>query len=123
MGVWWHPAKDGYGPFVRLKDHNGDYIVDLAQAKSYEVYWANNTPYGGDVTDLGQDGHGAYVSWLVTGDTKVYNEGGELIETHKGGEVSFGGQPAQNLTGIIDFGAGTYLGHIDPRGRLRKGER
>ncbi len=101
VGVYWHPAKNGQGPFVRFQDATGESVLDLGRR---------------EVGSVGRAAGKAYMSDYAYDDTS-FSPGGGTTETDASGKTtttfeSADGTPATDVTSALSPGNCTYLGSI-----------
>jgi hypothetical protein len=90
--VYWYDATSDEGPFVRLSDRWGEYLVDLSHNRTEEIIRFKGRAFVGDIRP-GED----HSSW--SGDSDKM-------------EVSINGRPARELTGPVAAGDGQKVGEI-----------
>lgn len=90
IDAYWYPASDERGPFVRLVDHWGEYLLDLREGKSYVLVRRRGAVFAVETTS--------------SGGTLWWNE----IE----GEVEVNGQPAPRADDWFDKSGGQHLGRF-----------
>ena len=91
VDVYWYPADEQRGPFVRLEDHWGEYLIDVNKRRSYSLWRVEDTLFAGDCTTSG----GAY-SWSASEDEAVFNR-----------------QPAVVVEPPVSNSSGLHLGRFE----------
>lgn len=104
VNVYWYPADQEEGPFVRLQDHWGEHILDFRRSVTRLVSRMQGAAYIGDMA--GPD----------TGSGWQRRIGAEREET----EFLVGTTKNEKVTGLLASGSGLYVGRIDgSQGPLR----
>jgi hypothetical protein len=94
VNAYWYPANQQEGPWIRLQDQEGEYLLDMKEHKVSRVLRYKGRVFAGELFS-GQDG------------IAIVESGGRIV-------VSVGRRNAYEITGtpIGDF-PGTYIGRIE----------
>jgi hypothetical protein len=102
INVYWYKSHDDEGPYLRLLDTRGEYLVDLAE-RTTNVVIRYESP-----RDSGR---------ILTFAGPVQDKGKRSVGTYPDGvRASVDGRPAQRLTGQLAEEPGQYLGRLESRG-------
>lgn len=55
MNVYWYPVSNGSGACIRLQNHWGEYLLDLAKKKTYRILRYKGRVFAGEIGDGGSD--------------------------------------------------------------------
>lgn len=95
MNVYWYPPTTATGPFLRLQDKDGEYLVDFKGGKTRRLLRLRGSTYAGD----------------LIGDVNSYG----ISESARELRVHVGNQIAERVTEIYTTEAGIYLGRLEGR--------
>ncbi|MBN2377332.1 MAG: hypothetical protein JXD22_13090 [Sedimentisphaerales bacterium] len=95
INVYWYAKEDGHGPFLRLQDHWGEYLIDLERGQIFEMLRTDKRVFIGNV----RDNRGAEMGW------ESFN--GKITRVYSGN------QDAEEITGKPHSRPGIYIGRID----------
>lgn len=90
IDAYWYPASGGRGPFVRLVDDWGEYLLDVEKGKSYALVHSKKYLFAVDATS-----NGGILQWTGIDD-----------------EVEVNGQPAPRVDEWFDKSGGQHLGRF-----------
>lgn len=104
VGVYWHPASGGQGPFVRFSDATGESVLDLQRR---------------EVGSVGRSAGRMYMSDYAYDNTS-FKQSGPSTTTVNGKTIttfqSASGTPALDVTAALSSANCTYLGSIVRKG-------
>ena len=94
INVYWYPADQQGGPWIRLQDQEEEHLVDLQKQKVSRVFRYKGHVFSGE---LSEDHEG----------TAMVESGGKIL-------VSVGRREAREITGLpVADSPGTYIGRIE----------
>lgn len=93
MNVYWYPPDGETGPYLRLQDKDGEYLVDFRRGRTRRVLRRRGATYAGD----------------LVGDVNSYgaSESNGVVAVHVGDQI------AERVTGGYASDPGIYLGRLD----------
>lgn len=100
VGVYWHPAKQGQGPFVRLYDDTGESLLDLKRREVGELFKDYRTYF---MSDHAYNDH-------------EFRSGYGYSKGPKTEYFSASGKPAINVTPVLSPLNCRYLGSVVRKG-------
>ena len=94
VNVYWYPADQQGGPWIRFQDQEGEILVNIQKQRIFQLLHLKGHVFADELSG-GQEG------------TAVVESSGRII-------VSVGGREAQEITGLpIADSPGTYMGRIE----------
>lgn len=112
VNVYWYPAKDGKGPYLRFQDCYNEYLADLVTGKTLLIVRnGKRNAFAGEIKTQWPESS-------ISGPTTVYGDG--LSPTVIGeAEAKVDGHPARKLEAWVALKPGEYIGSIsDGYGRF-----
>ena len=99
--VYWYERKNKEGPFLRLKDNFGEYLIDINRGVTKQILRINGRSFAGEIQDK-QVG----IAWVKDSDGNI--------------KVYVGDNEAKEITGTLAALPGKYIGLLDEtQGPLR----
>lgn len=102
INVRWYKSSETEGPYVKLTDHWGVYIVDLRRKMLCVMRELDGVPYIGDLAATSDGGGGS--GWS-----------GSKADGETEWEFTVDGNPGRKATGLLVDSRGVYIGRIDGR--------
>ncbi len=94
VNIYWYPANQQGGPWVRFRDRDGEYLIDMKEQKVSRVLRYGGHVFAGELSS-GKDG------------IAIVESGGKIL-------VSVGRRDAYEITGTpVGISAGKYIGRIE----------
>ena len=104
VGVYWHPAANGQGPFLRFVDPGNEQVLDLGRREVGNLHRLNARIYE---VDYEYDN----TTLCTSGVTQEFDGNGKLIRL-----TGPNGGPPTDLTQALESARCTYLGSIVRKG-------
>jgi hypothetical protein len=96
VNIYWYPADQQGGPWVRFQDQEGEYLADIEEQKVFRIFRHKSRVFIGELSN-GQEG------------TAIVESGGKIL-------ISVGQRDANEITGLsISDSPGTYIGRIEEK--------
>lgn len=94
VNTYWYPVNQQGGPWVRIQDQEGEYLVDMKEQKVSRILRYKGRVFAGELSS-GQEG------------IAIVESGGKIL-------ISVGRRDAYEITGTpVGDSSGTYIGRIE----------
>ena len=94
VNTHWYPANQHGGPWVRIQDREGEYLIEIKQQKVFRILRYKGRVFAGELSS-GQEG------------VAIVESGGKIL-------VSVGRRDAYEITGTpVGDSSGKYIGRIE----------